>query len=171
MNFYPEYPVSGENGFDIKGNKDVIKSFELHFTDKKLKTFVGIEESTHKGSEILIDSPGTYKYEVEVILISNYDPRDPEACTEYGEREYQECKDKEWRQITEQIFGCTPPWLSPHNVCTGNYTLSDEERDSWNILFRDIYYGRSKDTETCKKACTVTRSVIKPRKISKEDKR
>ena len=152
----------------IKWNKDVIKGLKFYFTDTKLKTFIAIDDSTHKGSEISINSAGSYKYEVEVSLFSNYDPRDPDACIAYGEGEYQDCKDKEWREITESIFDCNPPWISPHNVCTGNFTLGDEDSHSWYTLFRDISFGRTKFTKTCKKPCTITRSLIRTRNIESE---
>ena len=87
MNFYLEYPVSGGMFFVMLWNKEVIKGIEVYFTDRKLKTFAAIEESTHKGYKITVDSDGIYMYELEVSLFSNYDPRDPEACMEYGEKE------------------------------------------------------------------------------------
>ena len=40
-------------------------------------------------------------------MISNYDPRDPEACREYEEHEFEDCKDKEIRNRGKTFIDLT----------------------------------------------------------------
>ena len=139
-------------------------AYKFFLTDRKLRTHTALEIESHKGNLPNILDKINYNFEVEVKLISNYDPRFPKACRNYAENEYNQCVDKELENLVKPILRCNPPWLSDTQACNkhfiGNWSEAYElkfKRTIQSILSMSSYPAK----EACNKPCTVTQSMIR----------
>ena len=158
--------------FHVLWPKSVIGDVKVYITDRHLSTFNSFDRSTDMEYAIELDRSGVYTYRVNIELASNFDPRTPEACREYKDDEYAECKENENEKEVQTLFGCNPPWISRHNQCKENISLTPEKDYEWSKLFKKIYDGLEKNIYNdsgCKKPCTVIQSYAKKRSFKPHD--
>ena len=136
--------------------------FEIFLTDKILRTRSTVYTESHWGPSITIHLMDESDYMVKVKHLSNFDPRNPDACKEYTADDYENCVDKKLQDLWKPVLGCNPPWLSPQDRCNGVIhgiydfiEVFGKPAGTLNsILNMESYPAREK----CKRPCTVTQS-------------
>ena len=150
--FYPSfqgycwnlYTYNTSNSLVLKSKTGNETRFKVYITDKNLETFVSKHKNSHQGQTIQIDSAHRYRYEVTVQLVSNFDPRQPEACVNYKDNEFEECVDKNFQHYVKPLIKCNPPWLSRKSQCLQvikNLNISDDNFKAYNGKLKPILYN------------------------------
>ena len=92
---------------------------QIFFLDENMNTFNTFSLAAHKGDVISLSGGGFYEYEVNLKVVSSFNPKNNNFCNEYLKDEYASCVDDNSQNIFMPVFGCNPPWFSPTNSCTG----------------------------------------------------
>ena len=150
--FYPSfqgycwnlYKYNTSNSLVLKSKLGNETRFKVYITDKKLETFVSKDMTSQQGQTIQIDSAHRYRYEVTIRLVSNFDPRRPEACVDYKGNDFENCVDTNFQHYVQPLIKCNPPWLSRKNQCVQvikNVNASDEYFKAYNGKLKPILYN------------------------------
>ena len=168
------YPMtdSGQVALEIRAQRKTGGSFfdaEVFLTAKKLRTKHTINKQSHIGSKIIIRHKEDYEFMVEVKQMSNYDPRNPDACKEFEDNDFEKCANEELKDIFKPVFKCYPPWISSQNQCNGIIKKTEEMKNLTGIkshIEKTIKEIVEMKTFSAKKKCFTPCSFIRSTLIS-----
>jgi hypothetical protein len=150
-NMFMAIRLMSKEGHSIKG--------EVFITDKYLRTRHTVHAGSHWGLSINIEQGTEHTYLTRVEKISNFDPRKPEDCRNYGVDDYMKCADDGMEMAWRPLYNCNPHWVSSYNQCNGELNVTKETINTYfsnAIETLNPIYNMRNDAfkESCIKSCT-----------------